>query len=404
MVASSKRFTSPSRYEFSLAIYVTFDGGESWKEIDSLDLLPGWSGTSDPALAWDDKGNAYLVALPYALPGPRLIGIAVYKSLDGGLTWSSPILIHENNRDDKQWAAADTNPDSPYYGNIYAAWDIGGVGTAKLAFARSTDHGMTWKGINNRSAGTELSIGVNDSGSPELSVASGGTIYIVWLGGHDIKFVKSNDGGESFSTPIIAAQGVTPLESPLLPETNGRVHFPGATFRVGTFATGCTDLNNVIFAWADYREGVSRIYYRLSTDSGNTWKGHASGQRLLLDPLASASNQQDFHPQLICTPGGEVGCVFYEFGYKGSARPSKQLIDVIFAASTDNGETFSERITVTDYPWDPAVGAPFSGGDPKVTFIGEYFGFDASHLGFFPLWTDTRTGMQEIFMSRINEV
>jgi hypothetical protein len=31
-----------------------FDGGESWKEINSLDLLPGWAGTSDPALAWDD--------------------------------------------------------------------------------------------------------------------------------------------------------------------------------------------------------------------------------------------------------------------------------------------------------------------------------------------------------------
>jgi len=33
-----------------------------------------------------------------------------------------------------------------------------------------------------------------------------------------------------------------------------------------------------------------------------------------------------------------------------------------------------------------------------VTFIGEYFGFDASNNGFYPLWTDTRTGIQELWM------
>jgi hypothetical protein len=72
--------------------------------------------------------------------------------------------------------------------------------------------------------------------------------------------------------------------------------------------------------------------------------------------------------------------------------------------STDNGQTFSERVTVTENPWDAAVDAPFSHGDPQVTFIGEYFGLDASTLGFFPLWTDTRTGIQEIFTAKVNEV
>ena len=60
---------------------------------------------------------------------------------------------------------------------------------------------------------------------------------------------------------------------------------------------------------------------------------------------------------------------------------------------------------MTDYPWDPPlVGAPLSHGDPDVTFIGEYFGLDASPLGFFSFWTDTRTGMQEIFTARVNEI
>jgi uracil phosphoribosyltransferase len=32
-----------------------------------------------------------------------------------------------------------------------------------------------------------------------------------------------------------------------------------------------------------------------------------------------------------------------------------------------------------------------------VTFIGEYFGFDASFNNFAVVWTDTRTGVQELF-------
>jgi hypothetical protein len=38
MVDGSKRFTNPSQYKFSLAVYSTFDGGESWTEADPLEL------------------------------------------------------------------------------------------------------------------------------------------------------------------------------------------------------------------------------------------------------------------------------------------------------------------------------------------------------------------------------
>jgi hypothetical protein len=441
MVAASKRFTNPSKYEFSLAVYTTFDGGHTWKEIaDELELPPECQveggGTSDPAVAWDisdDKMDiVYLVALagkPVQDPNdPKKttqvpIGIAVYKSIDGGGTWSPPQIIHNsvdvkgNRVDDKQWAIGDNNPSSDYFGRVYAAWDDGpGVGDSNLAFARTLDHGKSWIGIKDKNkvdqrAGADIP-GVEDSGAPELSVASDGTIYIVWLGNNnsDVKFVKSSDGGDSFTEPMVIAKGIIPLAAPYLESTHGRAHLPGGTFRVVTVCTGCAGAENiVIFAWADYREGVSRIYYRRSSDGGTTWEGPASGQPLLIDEEAgSDADQHDFHPQLISTPSGEIGCAFYEFGPKGrSGFPTvleDLLIDVVLAVSIDDGKTFSHRVTITDYPWDPAVNAPFSGGDKDVTFIGEYFGLDASSLGFFPLWTDTRTGIQEIFMARVKEI
>jgi hypothetical protein len=317
--------------------------------------------------------------------------------------------------DDKQWAMGDGNPNSPHYGNVYAAWDDGaGIGASKLAFARTTDHGATWKGIKggggggvDQPAGTAIP-GVTDSGSPEFAIASDGTVYIVWTAGDTIKFVKSADGGDSFSPPKVVASGITLLDE--LPTTNGWHHFPGATFRVESFGTICTGSgNNLLVAWPDLREGVSRIYYRRSTNGGNTWQGPASGQRLLTGSAMSQTNQHDFMPQLISTPNGEIGCTFYELGPKSSSSSSANptpplLIDVIVAFSIDNGQSFSQRVTVTDYPWDPAVDAPYSHGDPQVTFIGDYFGLDASGLGFFPLWTDTRTGIQEIFTARVNEI
>jgi hypothetical protein len=96
-----------------------------------------------------------------------------------------------------------------------------------------------------------------------------------------VKLVKSTDGGDTFSTPIVAAECITDLEA-VLPEKAGWHHFPGNTFRALTIATGCIGLNNeFVVAWADGREivgvsnvtpgfHVSRIYYRRSPDGGTT--------------------------------------------------------------------------------------------------------------------------------------
>jgi hypothetical protein len=404
LVASSKRFTNPMIYGFSLAAYASFDGGQSWSNT-TLPLLPGWAGSTDPAVAWDNVGHAYVVALPFG-PGTAtdfvgpVIGIAIYKSIDGGRTWGSPTVIHTSSGDDKQMAAGDWNVGSPHYGNVYAVWDNG----SQLAFARTTDHGTTWKGVGTQPVGTSLA---SDSFAPELSVAADGTVYIVWIAGSQIKFVRSTDGGDSFSSSTspsaIAASGISPIASPPLPSAGGWPTFPGATFRVLTIPTGCTGSGNrVIFAWADIREGVSRIYYRRSNNGGSSWQGAASGEPLLTGAVGSAANQHDFHPQIVSTPDGEIGCGFYEYGPRGLGGTAPYLMDVVLAVSTNNGTSFPNRVVVNDQSWDPAVDAPFSHGNPATTFIGDYFGLDASRLGFFPCWTDTRTGVQEIYSARVS--
>ena len=123
---------------------------------------------------------------------------------------------------------------------------------------------------------------------------------------------------------------------------------------------------------------------------------------MLTGTVATASDQYDFHPQLACTPNGEVGCAFYEYGPHGGGEFPSYLIDVHLAVSVDNGASFDDRALVTDQAWDPTVNEVWAHGDSSVTFIGDYFGIDASRLGFFPFWTDTRTGVQEMFCSRLS--
>jgi len=274
LVGASKKFIEPEQYRFTLAAIVSLDGGASWKEAQPFTLLPDWDGISDPALAWDEEGNIYLVALPFPPPtDPRdTLGIAVYKSGDGGLTWGNPKMIHSSTGDDKQWATSDLNASSPYYGRVYAAWDDGSV----LRFARTSDHGQTWRGVGQTPINqTSLA---TDSFAPEISVAPNGHVFIVYwnrstTGTKQLKFLKSTDGGGTFSAPQVVATPIIDLES-VFPKTGGWSQFPGSTFRVLTVATGCAGANGeILVAWADAREQyegkpVSRIYYRRSPDGG----------------------------------------------------------------------------------------------------------------------------------------
>src|SRR6266540_2102449 len=207
LIAASKKFSNPQTYRFTMGIRVSFDNGSTWTDA-TVPTLPEWgdmvgigsndatSGMTDPAVAFDHFGNAFIVGEPIKYqPNGNIdtIGMFVYKSTDGGLNWSAPTPLHVGDvNDDKSWIACDNNPSSPYYGRVYIAW---GAATP-LRFARSLDHGAHWKGVSNDSPGTPL---VNATYGPEISVGLDGTVHIVWHpdGSNTIEYIRSTDGGET---------------------------------------------------------------------------------------------------------------------------------------------------------------------------------------------------------------
>jgi hypothetical protein len=405
VVSASKKFFNIETYSFTLATEYSGDGGRTWADSAPL-TLPGASTVmTDPALAWDDSGNVFLVGLGGTIgTTPPVVSattgiIAMYKSVDGGQAWSPPYLIPGTGGADKQWAAGDSNPSSPYHGNVYAVWDNTGTvppnAQTGVAFARTLDHGASWVGAGGSPAGSLIA---TQGVYPEMAVTGDGFIYIVTTDGNQIYLLVSTDGGDTFQpSGAQPAAGITPLTTPPLNETDsGFPAFPGGTFRLITDPTICAAGPLVLIAWPDLREGAARIYYARSIDAGATWTTGPAGQPLLTQSIAATL--QHFHAQIRVDPNGVFGCTYYEFGPK----PSKALIDVIMSQSFDRGLTFDYYI-VTDQPWDPSIDAPLAEAYPQTTFIGDYLGLDANVQGFLPLWTDTRTQIQELWTAIVPE-
>lgn len=408
LICVSKKFIKPDWYWFSVEPMVSADGGYTWNPLPLPEPKPkALDGWTDPVVAFDQQGTAFLVAEPidFIEPNPpeqgpdiEVTGMHAFRLPNGSGSWSEhqSLIVgrDKDGNDDKAWIACDRGQGSFWKGYVYVAWGVGGY----LRVARSKDGGLTWIGVGNLDAGADVPDNYG-AWAPELSVDDNGIVHIVWHkpGSAAINYTRSTDGGETFEPKRTIVNGMKGLTHPPLPKTGSWPEFPGAKFRIMTLCTGCAIGNRFLVAWSDMREGYARIYYHYSDDSGVTW-APSSGQPIF-PGLSSSSSVQHFHPQMIADDKGVVACAFYEFG---QYPPTNQYrIKTGIMGSFDAGTSFGFSAEVSDNPWDPAVNAPWAHFDPNDTFIGEYFGLDGGPDGFAVVWTDTRTGVQELFYDHV---
>jgi len=391
LLGGSKFFYRPESYDFYTGVFESTDGGLTWAQ----EQPPGvqtYGLTSDPVNTFDDAGNGYFTLLTRR-PG----GLTMSKK-PVGRNWEQPVVVVQLEQTDKQWIAADQDPEgtSPYAGNLYMSWTQFAVGA--IEFNRSVDGNRTW------SPTIRLATGRVQGSIP--GVAPDGTVYVVYgvdvFGGTpgEMRFVKSTNGGRTFTSSALAAD---------IRSIPGRL--PNGRFRNSSlpgFAVSPAD-GSLYVVWSDYRNGDADIYMTRSSDGGDAWSAPV---RLNDDPEGNGVDQ--IMPQVSVAPGGRVAVMWLDrrmacpdLPWIDAARVGAEntCIDTYLTRSTDGGATWAPNLRVSAQTWDPAINLPIVSGD--TGFIGDYQGIASSETMDFPFWNATADlganpdRYQQIFVARV---
>lgn len=369
----------------------SFDGGLTWEQ--DLFVEPQYTWDSDPGLTADTAGNFYAVILSYfSTSQPN--GLFVYRSTDGGASWTGPVTVINNVPDvfeDKELIACDRSG-GPYTNNLYVTWTRFGTDT-DILMCRSTDGGASFVGP----------VMVSDASGvqwPLPCVGSNSEVYVAWVEYTParIRFDRSFDGGQTFGSDI-TIQTVNDGSRYI----NGAIwvfSFPAMDVDI----TGGQYNGNIYVAYMDDSPGLTDadIYFTRSTDGGSTWSQKV---RINDDPINNGCDQ--FHPWLMVAPDESIIAVFLD----RRNDPGNLLMDLYMTTSTDAGNTWSQNERISTVSCDPTAGSTFADhlahrdriDQPLILadragLLGEYIGVTASSIDdIHPIWTDTRLGDQDVF-------
>ena len=239
--------------------------------------------------------------------------------------------------------------------NVYAVWEESRDGINVIIFAKSSDRGNTFSKPVNLTSG----IGV-DSETPSIC-AFGNNVYVVWTdnsrGYFNIFFIKSTDGGNTFSKPLNLSND------------------PGLSYlpRIATDGK-----NSVYVVWTDNSPGNYNILFRKSGDGGASFD-----KPIILDDLKGVSN----FPSIIASGNN----VYVVWSHKNNTDfdPSNtenqtQTYDVFLTKSLDRGNSFSKPVNLSD---DPA-----NSQSPALAI---------SEIGtLYVVWSDNSIGTYETFFTK----
>jgi hypothetical protein len=215
--------------------YYSSDGGAGW--VNSL--LPGYptdtsaegrasplfgfvTSAGDPVQDWDRTNHLYYggIAFNRARPANGSIWVARYNwnppfavpdyEFTAIVSRGTPSPIFVGHFEDKVELEADDGLDSRFQNNVYVCWArfTGSAANNFIEFAASSDGGRTWRT-------QKISESIHGNQECDIAVTRTGQVYVTWrqyefFGDRGqrqrdaIAWVKSLDGGRTFTKPAIA--------------------------------------------------------------------------------------------------------------------------------------------------------------------------------------------------------
>jgi len=193
-----------------------------------------------PAIAVDSQSTIHVVWNDGPLPYKE---IYYRKSTDGGMTWSALKRLTFTPYNSIAPAIAIDSNDT-----ILVAWFDLSPGNSEIYYKRSTDSGETW------SAAQRLTWTQYESSYASLAIGSDNSVHVVWQdktpGSYQIFYKNRPHRGGIWG----AVKGIT--------YNSGGARYP---------VIASDSSNGIHVVWFDYTPGNSEIFYRKSADGGTTW-------------------------------------------------------------------------------------------------------------------------------------
>jgi hypothetical protein len=322
---------------------LTHDEGENWEgSIQGA----GGSNSGDPAAVIGTNGMQFIGFINNGS------GQTVARSDDGGQTWTDHVVANKPSGFgsvlDKNHLWIDNAPDSPYEGYLYDAWtNFGGGNDGDIELSRSIDNGVTWSSPINVSsaAGGSQCQGVNIHSGPDGEVY---TAFAIYDGGGDEKaigFAKSTNGGLSFQPAVRAINNIKGIRSSETSK-NMRVNsFPSMTVDI----SGGSNNGNIYIVWPNIGVPGTNIgpdidvYMIRSVNGGTSW---STPIRINQDP--TGLGKEHYFPWITCDPEtGTLSVIFYDDRNVGSTQCE------VWVANSTNGGTTWEDFKVSDVSFTP---------------------------------------------------
>jgi hypothetical protein len=349
----------------------TFDKGQSWTFPGVL--TPG-TFRSDPVLDVDSSGTFYYQSLKSSFL------LDVFKSFDGGVTWSDPVPSFGG---DKNWLVVDRSGGIGD-GNLYGIWQRFFACCGTNVVTRSTDAGASFQ--SPVPAAFWPTFGT-------LAVGPDGRVFATGIDGTD---------GQDFSQFVIASSADARIPEVLPTFSTGRKINLGGSMALGGGPNpgGLLGQGNVA---TDHSHGPTRgyvyvlasvtpfavlddldVYITYSPDNGGKW---SLPVRVNDDP--PGANYQWLAAHAVA-PSGRIDAIWFDTRDSGLTNVSR----LYYAYSWNAGRTWSANVAVSP-PFDSWVGWP------QQNKMGDYITLVSDENGADVAYAATFNGEQDVYYVRL---
>ena len=421
--------------------YVSIDAGQTWEGPFQPRYIDGDLGAGgDPVVDFDRNGNAYIASISIGFEEFTLFGapfeqqvssIAITRSEDGGYSWETPVASARSK--------VNLNMEQPFGNGLVGTLSIGfldkpwmTVGPNALDPSKDVIYVTYTEFVTNYEIVTYLQGGLYAFQNPSVDTT--------------IRFVRSEDGGKTWSSPVDVSPTVRQVVGG---GGDGGDQFSAEERVVQGSQPEVTEDGTVYVTWLDSTddsafEGLAEIWVAKSDDGGRNFENAVVASNFLEPDYSSRSvffrSWGGAFPQISAGPDGEISLVYigrpagkptddgdvyhvrstddgktwtrpqkvndditnrYQFFPAVSIDPtgkihvmwgdfrddkSEQRFHIYYSYSEDGGETWLENSRVTDFPTNPNYAFP------DGQFMGDYYAIESTEDDVFMVWSDGRLG------------